>query len=83
MFLAAPAIALANSASKPMSHTAPPQGPTSQETKRDVDEAIKKVREAMIALKARAVVPEVQVPVATIRAHQGHDQGTTLYSVYV
>ncbi|XP_064385902.1 uncharacterized protein LOC135334588 [Halichondria panicea] len=67
MFLAAPAIALANGASKPMGHTAPPQDPTSQETKRDVDEAMKKVKEAMMAIEARVVVPEVQVPVAAIR----------------
>ena len=76
MFLAAPAIALANGASKPMGHTAPPQDPTSQETKKDVDEAMKKVKEAMMAIEARVLVPEVQVPVAAIRAHQRHDQGT-------
>ena len=52
MFLAALAIALANSASKPMGYTEPPQGPTSQEAKRDVDETMKSVKEAMMAIEA-------------------------------
>lgn len=36
-----------------------PQGPSAQETKRDVDEAMKRVKEAMMDIEAR-VVPEAE-----------------------
>ena len=52
-----------------------PQGPTAQETKRDVDEAMKKVKETMMAIEASVVVPEVEVPVVATRGHQRHDDG--------